>query len=386
MKILYCAIDQRVPGTTGGSVHVRAVADGLAARGHEVHVLATPGRPGGFPAGPVRWHALAPPLGQKRLRFARARQVWARAREVQPDVIIERYFNFGGEGIRTAARMGALAVLEVNAPVVDHPGSWKRRLDLALLVEPMRRWRDWQCRHADLLVTPTAAILPRWIDRNRVLEIEWGADTTRFHPGARGDVPFTRQPGALVAVFAGAFRRWHGARLLLDAVRRLEAGSRTRVQAVFIGDGPERRAVEQAAVGLAHVTFTGPVPHDAMPAALAACDVGVAPFEVAAHPPLRLDFFWSPLKIFEYMASGLPVVAPDIDRLRRIVRDGQEGILYDPADAGALARAIESLADPARREVMGQAARARVVAEFSWARHAERLEEAFLARLRSRGR
>ncbi len=43
MKILYAAIDQRVPGTTGGSTHVVAVAQGLAARGHQVHVLASPG-------------------------------------------------------------------------------------------------------------------------------------------------------------------------------------------------------------------------------------------------------------------------------------------------------------------------------------------------------
>ena len=47
---------------------------------------------------------------------------------------------------------------------------------------------------------------------------------------------------------------------------------------------------------------------------LAAADIGVAPFDVAAHRPLSLGFFWSPLKIFEYMASGLPVVAPAVDR------------------------------------------------------------------------
>ena len=68
---------------------------------------------------------------------------------------MERYFNFGGEGMRAAARLGALAVLEVNAPVIDYPGSPKRLLDRALLVEPMRRWRDWQCRTADVIVSPS---------------------------------------------------------------------------------------------------------------------------------------------------------------------------------------------------------------------------------------
>src|SRR3954471_17281076 len=139
MKILYCASDQTVPGTKGGSVHVTAVAEGLAALGHEVHALVTPGGP--FPAG-VHWIAMPPPLGRKELRFANATAVRRLAEALKPDVVIERYYNFGGEGIGAAAAVGAIAVLEVNAPVIDHPGSRKRLLDRALLFEPMRRWRE----------------------------------------------------------------------------------------------------------------------------------------------------------------------------------------------------------------------------------------------------
>ena len=65
MRVLYSAIDQRVPGAKGGSVHVTAVAEGLAALGHEVHVLASPGD-GPFPEGAVRWTAMTPPLGADR--------------------------------------------------------------------------------------------------------------------------------------------------------------------------------------------------------------------------------------------------------------------------------------------------------------------------------
>ena len=65
VKILYCAIDQTVPGTKGGSVHVTAVAEGLAALGHEVHVLVTPGD-GPMPgASGVHWIAMPPPLGRR---------------------------------------------------------------------------------------------------------------------------------------------------------------------------------------------------------------------------------------------------------------------------------------------------------------------------------
>ena len=69
---------------------------------------------------------MPPPLGRKELRWAQGRRGAAARAEIEPDVVIERYYNFGGEGIAAAAETGALAVLEVNAPVIDSPGSRKR--------------------------------------------------------------------------------------------------------------------------------------------------------------------------------------------------------------------------------------------------------------------
>lgn len=382
MKILYVAIDQRVPGAHGGAVHVTAVAEGLAALGHDVLVLAAPGD-GAFPAGRAEWQAIGPPLGARQLRWMRAGRVRQAAGHFRPDAVIERYYNFGGEGLRAARAVGALAVLEVNAPIVDYPGSPKARLDRALLVEPMRRWREWQCRTADLIVTPSAEIVPAWA-RDRVVEIEWGADTARFRPGVVGPVPFERRPGDVVAIFAGAFRSWHGAVHLVESVKRLTARGIRDVRAVLVGDGPERARVERAARGLEAVTIVGALPHEAMPACLAAADIGVAPFDVEAHGPLRLGFYWSPLKVFEYMAAGLPVVAPDIERLRGLVRHEQEGVLYDPRDPDGLAQAIERLRDPTVRQRLGRAARVRAVEVFGWDVHCRRLDAAMATRLSRR--
>jgi glycosyltransferase involved in cell wall biosynthesis len=379
MRIVYAALDQRVPGTTGGSVHVTAVAEGLAALGHDVDVLTTPG-PGPFPAGRARWHAMAPPLGLRHLRLLRGEAVRAFAERARAEVVIERYHNFGGEGMRAAAATGAVGVLEVNAPVVDYPGSPKARLDRALLVEPMRRWRDRQCRLADLIVTPAAEVLPAFVPRERIAELEWGADTERFSPGAEGPVPFARRPGAVLAVFAGAFRAWHGAANLVRAIRDLRASGRDDIDAVLIGDGPELARAKAEAAGVTGITFTGAVAHDQMPACLAAADIGAAPFDVAAHPPLQMAFYWSPLKVFEYMAAGLPVVAPSIPRLARILGPGQERLLYDAQAPGTLAGALAYLADRGdERRRLGEAARARVCAEFSWSAHCRKLEAAIRA-------
>ena len=392
MRLIYCALDQRVPGTVGGATHVLAVAEGLARCGHDVHVLAGEG-PGGFPSslppastGSVRWHALRAPGGRPHLRLLRARAVAALARRLRADAVIERYHNFGGEGVLAARALGALAVLEVNAPVIDHPGSRKTLVDRALLVEPMRRWRDYQCRRADLIVTPSVRILPPWVPAERILEIEWGADTDRFHPAARGAVPFERRQAETVALFAGAFRAWHGAHHLASAVAQLERQGVSGLHAVFVGDGPEMARTRAAAAPLARATFTGALSHDAMPACLASADLGVAPFDVGAHAPLQIDFYWSPLKVFEYMAAGLPVVAPRLPRLARLVDDGREGLLYDAADPSGLAGALRSGLDPDRRRSLGASARARAERDYSWRAHCEHLSEAMMRAMAARGR
>jgi len=212
-----------------------------------------------------------------------------------------------------------------------------------------------------------------------VLEIEWGADVREFRPNAPGRPAFTRDPNRIYCVFAGAFRSWHGVAHLSAALSRLHQAGDNRFGAVFIGDGPERAAAERAARDVPGIIFTGAVPHAELPASLAAADIGVAPFDPTRHGPLQLAFYWSPLKVFEYMAAGLPVVAPALDRLNRLVAHGREGLLYDASDPRALDRTLVALADPALRRRLGAAARERVVRDFSWDGHVAALD----ARLRA---
>jgi glycosyltransferase involved in cell wall biosynthesis len=389
MKILYSAIDQTVPGTKGGSVHVAAVAEGLAALGHEVTALITPGDGAPRPSA-VRWVSMPPLFGSTHLRMARAGAIARLARGIRPDAIVERYHNFGGEAIRSAAAMNAVSVLEVNAPVIDYAGSSKALVDRALIVQPMRRWREHLCALADVIVTPNAAILPPGIPAERIRVLEWGADTDRFRPGAEGQTPYVRLGVTTAAIFAGAFRSWHGAIHLVDAIKILRARGEKNIGAVFVGDGSELPRVRQAAAGIDTIVFTGDLAHDRMPAALAGADIGVAPFDIGAHAPLSLGFYWSPLKIFEYMAAGLPVVAPAVDRIPSLVADGREGVLYLPQPSGshgeALADALVTLTDVSLRKKLGAAARERAVRDYSWSAHCRALETAIEAAQARRGK
>ena len=190
------------------------------------------------------------PLGSPHLRLLRASRIARLAAGLRPDVVMERYHNFGGEALTAARGVGALAVLEVNAPVVDHPGSPKALVDRALLIRPMQRWRERLVKMADLIVTPSAAILPPGTPADRIRLVEWGADTDRFHPGAAGAAPFERPSTGTVAVFAGAFRNWHGAINLVRSIKTLQAGGRREIGAVLIGDGPELPRVRAEAAGV----------------------------------------------------------------------------------------------------------------------------------------
>jgi glycosyltransferase involved in cell wall biosynthesis len=111
-----------------------------------------------------------------------------------------------------------------------------------------------------------------------------------------------------------------------------------------------------------------------MPEVTASADISVAPYDRSRLKSLELGFFWSPLKIFEALASGVPMVTLDIKPLNEIVRADQEGVFFKENDARDLARVLASLADE-RERLKGMAVRARLRAPlFSWEAHAEKLE------------
>ena len=370
MNVLYVASDQVVPGATGGSVHVLEVARGLARRGHRLDVVVRrQDAPAPSAGGGVRWHPVSwwPP--HRFFRFRAQAEVAAIADAARPDVVMERYYNFGGEGIATARARGIPSLLEVNSPAVDHPGSLKAALDAAMVLRPLRRYREAMIRDATALVAPIPEIVPVSA-RARTEQVTWGANVDAFTPERRD--PVVRKAlgipeGAVAVLFSGSFRPWHGVHILEEAARRL----RDRPDLYFVLAGGEHAREGTGYRG----RRLGTVPYDTMPAIVAACDLGVAPYDPARLPQLRLGFFWSPLKIFEYMASGLPTITVNRHPLGELVRDGEEGLLVKEADPAALAEAIERLAadEPLRRR-MGAAARRRVVERYSWDRHCEQLE------------
>lgn len=392
MKILYCAAKIALDGTDGGATHVREVTNGLAARGHDLWVI---GR--GDAARAARdLHARVTTTGTPPvvalLTTPTVRRVVARFR---PDVVIERFYTFAGGGILAAHAHGIPALLEVNAPVTDPPGSRKESLD-RIVGRPMRRWAARQCRWADAIVTPLATTVPEAV-RDKVVPLHWGANVSLFDPDAhRADVHRGRAvrlslaipPDAPVIGFHGSFRAWHGAADALRAFARVRAAM-PEAHLLLVGGGPERAALIETATrsdDAAHVHFTGAMPYEHVPEYLAACDVSVAPFAPRLHPPLaHFGFYWSPLKVWEAMAMRLPVVTTAVPPLTEIVAGC--GAATPEGDSAALADAlIGLLRDPAARATMGARGRERVIAQYSWEAHCRALDGILSAMVEKRHR
>jgi glycosyltransferase involved in cell wall biosynthesis len=184
--------------------------------------------------------------------------------------------------------------------------------------------------------------------------------------------------GRVPVLFSGSFRRWHGVLDIPELAKRTLARA-PEVKFVLVGEGDlmgEVRAAVEAEGISRDVAIVGSVPYEEMPAVVASCAIGIAPYDAGAYPPLEeFGFFWSPLKVFEYLASGVPVVLYAYDGLREHVGEGERGLAVPPRDPDAFAAAIAMLAqDPQARERMAASAVAYVRAGHRWADHVEWLD------------
>ena len=159
----------------------------------------------------------------------------------------------------------------------------------------------------------------------------------------------------------GSYAWYHDTPRLIEAAAKLQSRFVERVRIVLVGAGRDRPACETLVQqhGLAEsVIFHDPVSPDAVPKLLSGLDIAVLPGST--------DII-CPIKIQEYMAAGLPSVAPNYDCNREVLEDGRFGLLFRPGDASDLAEKLARLVDDhAMRRRMGDAARQAAVERFSW--------------------
>ncbi len=363
MRVAYLLFDPGIPvgGTKGASVHVAEFLAAVVALGHEVHLVAT-NVVGEVPAGAVLHHIALKGLSKSEAsKLAAAREFAGAALEVlaaiRPDLICERLSLFFDSGGALAKAVGARRVLEINAPIV------RERLDnfgLEMKDEAIAAERGAIADSDAVVVSQVLASYARENGARSVRVVANGVDPSRFDCAKRAPMASVSSNVPVVG-FVGSLKPWHGVENLVLASALLVSWGMTH-RLLIIGDGPQSSRIAEVVSQLGapeHIELVGAVPMAQIPEHLASMDIGVAPYRPSS------DFYFSPLKVLEYMAAGLAVVATDAPSIRSLVAD--TGVLVKDPTPTSLAAAIgELLVQSDLRTRMGVAARDRIERRFAW--------------------
>jgi glycosyltransferase involved in cell wall biosynthesis len=366
MRILY---SHRIQSHDGQGVHIEELVRALRQAGHEVLVVGPSFYDatgfGGESSTIARLRRLLPgvlgelaELAYNVPAYLKLRGAW---KSFRPDFVYERCNLYFLAGAWLARRHKATLLLEVNSPLAEERGKFGG-LHLAKLAARLERW-TW--RSADRVLPVTAVLgdilVSAGVARERVAVVPNGIDLARFPPRPAASGP------AVALGFVGFVRAWHGLDRVIEGMAATQGGETLAL--VVVGDGPARPDLEALAarLGIAgRIRFTGLIQPEYVPAVVTGFDIALQP---SATP------YASPLKIFDYMAAGCAIVAPDQPNIREILEHGRTAMLFDPAEEGAMWQAVAGLiADPALRRRLGSAAREALERlDYTWAGNARRV-------------
>lgn len=363
-------------------MHISGIAGGLRELGHEVHFISPIGSgPAIAPNDRTRSGVLArtshfmadrlPQILFELMEIAYNAVALIRLRvgvmRINPDVIYERYAFFCLAGVMTARDIGIPIVIEVNELAGFERVRRQRLWPLARKIE------GFIFKRADLILTVSSflreKIIAQGVHPDKVHIVPNAVDKTKFTcVSDSAELRAAYNPaGRLVIGFVGYLIHWHKFDVLLQAFEMVRRQYKN-ILLIFVGDGPLKSYVLKSAESLGiedSVVVTGNVSHDEIPRYISMFDIAVIPHS---------NDYRSPIKMFEYMAVGKPVIAPDMEPIGVVIKDGVTGLLFNPGNHSSLSEAILVLiqSEQLRREI-GQRGRELVFEKYTWDKHARRI-------------
>ena len=382
MRILYV---HRTSGTRVEGVHIRELVKALVRLGHEVRLVNPPGcdpmaeplpgaaptKPGllrramgGLPRALPHW---AFELLEIAYSIVSVPRLLATALRWKPEMIYERASTYQVAAAMVARRLRIPLIEEVNQTADIG------RLRPVAFPRLARRFERWTFRRARALVTVSTRfkemIAATACPADKIHVIPNAADPAVFHPDARPAPEIAPSAdGSATLGYVGAFLVWHRLDTLLDLVQPKDGRPAIPCRLLLIGDGPEQARLAERVKELRlsdRVQLIGRVSHERLPEYLSCLDAAVM-----AH---ATDYA-SPVKLFEYMAMGMAIVAPAVPPIREIVTDGETALLFQPGDVASMREAVRRVAtDGALRDRLGRNARRAAAERHTWTRNAERV-------------
>lgn len=306
--------------------------------------------------------------GPLRRMYEFLRTQWRMQREAASADVIYCRAHFAAIMTSLWARIKHIPIVqEVNGPYEDLFIAWPSTRHLRPLFEWLMRF---QYRHANALITVTSG-LQQWLAKetghHRVSIVPNAANDRIFHPGA----PVPDGLPARYAVFVGALAAWQGLPHLIGAATLPEWPG--DVALLIVGEGALHELALQAASTNARVVFLGRRPYHEIPGILCGSIASLVPMvDLSGRSRTGL----SPLKLYEAMACGIPVIATDFPGQAEVLREEKCGIVVPPENPLAIAQAVRTLAEnPEAAREMGIRGRQAVEREHSWTKRAEQTAE-----------
>lgn len=376
MKVAYVCADLGIPifGKKGASIHVQEIIRALLKRGDQVSLFAA--KLGGAVPEDLQEievfsfdttaSASAGHDDATNQREAQAQCV-AEALHQQMlccglfDLVYERYSLWSTAGCRYAEEHQIPCITEVNAPLILEQAAHRRLIDVDRAHEIEQQVFT---RSSSIIAVSKEVALyieASTSDVAPVTVIANGVNIERFT--SPRDAGLKHDKDEITIGFVGTLKPWHGVDLLIHAFAEVHR-QRPKTRLMIVGDGPMRESLEHLTQELEiakAVDWIGSVDAATVPSFVAQFDIAVAPY------PKLEEFYFSPLKLFEYMASGVPVVASRIGQICEFVDEDVDGLLVDAGDVAQLADALCVLVEnPEQRKLLGEKGRAKAVQHFDW--------------------